>query len=142
MNRKNKTQIFQQLKILEISFVSSHFIFKDTNKCIFILSLLSNKGAKKIHFVDFLDFISRFHSPNINIHLCIDINNKLLVNVANNFNKCVYKYYQHCDLEWHFGRGVCQAFLSIDYTASTASIFNLFILSLDRYTTFTVYTAS
>ncbi|XP_023335304.1 histamine H1 receptor [Eurytemora carolleeae] len=35
--------------------------------------------------------------------------------------------------EWHFGRAVCQVFLSIDYTASTASIFNLFILSLDRY---------
>jgi hypothetical protein len=34
--------------------------------------------------------------------------------------------------EWRFGRPVCQFFLSIDYTASTASIFNLFILSLDR----------
>ena len=28
---------------------------------------------------------------------------------------------------------VCQFWLSVDYTASTASIFNLFILSLDRY---------
>jgi len=34
---------------------------------------------------------------------------------------------------WKFGRGVCLTYLSIDYTASTASIFNLFILSLDRY---------
>ena len=35
-------------------------------------------------------------------------------------------------LGWKFGLGVCQIYLSIDYTASTASIFNLFILSLDR----------
>ena len=34
---------------------------------------------------------------------------------------------------WKFGRGVCLTYLSIDYTASTASIFNLFILSLDRW---------
>ena len=27
----------------------------------------------------------------------------------------------------------CQFWLSVDYTASSASIFNLFILSLDRY---------
>ena len=33
---------------------------------------------------------------------------------------------------WRFGVGVCLTYLSIDYTASTASIFNLFILSLDR----------
>ena len=33
---------------------------------------------------------------------------------------------------WKFGLGVCLTYLSIDYTASTASIFNLFILSLDR----------
>eukprot|EP00094_Tigriopus_californicus_P001223 TCALIF_01184-PA protein Name:"Similar to Hrh1 Histamine H1 receptor (Rattus norvegicus)" AED:0.43 eAED:0.43 QI:0/0/0/0.66/1/1/3/0/898 len=35
--------------------------------------------------------------------------------------------------DWRFGRAVCQFWLSVDYTASTASIFNLFILSLDRY---------
>ena len=28
---------------------------------------------------------------------------------------------------------MCEAWLSIDYCASTASIFNLFVLSLDRY---------
>ena len=35
--------------------------------------------------------------------------------------------------DWYFGHVVCQFWLSVDYTASTASIFNLFILSLDRY---------
>ncbi|XP_072025485.1 histamine H1 receptor-like [Amphiura filiformis] len=35
--------------------------------------------------------------------------------------------------EWHMGLIVCQAWLSVDYVCSTASIFNLFILSLDRY---------
>lgn len=34
---------------------------------------------------------------------------------------------------WMFGVGICQLWISIDYTASTASILNLFILSLDRY---------
>ncbi|XP_013787558.2 histamine H1 receptor-like [Limulus polyphemus] len=35
--------------------------------------------------------------------------------------------------DWMFGIVVCQFWLSVDYTASTASILNLFILSLDRY---------
>ncbi|RXG53821.1 Histamine H1 receptor [Armadillidium vulgare] len=35
--------------------------------------------------------------------------------------------------EWKWGVVVCQIWLAVDYTASTASIFNLFILSLDRY---------
>ncbi|WAR24932.1 HRH1-like protein [Mya arenaria] len=35
--------------------------------------------------------------------------------------------------EWLFGTAVCQIWIGIDYTASTASILNLFILSLDRY---------
>lgn len=35
--------------------------------------------------------------------------------------------------EWHLGLAVCQFWLAADYTASTASIFNLVILSLDRY---------
>ncbi|CAK9295657.1 unnamed protein product [Gordionus sp. m RMFG-2023] len=35
--------------------------------------------------------------------------------------------------KWVFGMAFCKIWLSIDYTASTASIFNLFILSLDRY---------
>ncbi|RWS22073.1 hypothetical protein B4U80_11297 [Leptotrombidium deliense] len=35
--------------------------------------------------------------------------------------------------DWIFGVIVCQIWLVIDYTASTASIFNLLILSLDRY---------
>ncbi|XP_042891870.1 histamine H1 receptor-like [Penaeus japonicus] len=35
--------------------------------------------------------------------------------------------------EWRLGLVVCQFWLSADYTASTASIFNLVILSLDRY---------
>lgn len=35
--------------------------------------------------------------------------------------------------DWYFGAYVCQIWLAVDYTASTASIFNLFILSLDRY---------
>ncbi|XP_069693581.1 histamine H1 receptor-like [Periplaneta americana] len=34
---------------------------------------------------------------------------------------------------WVFGLAVCQFWLSADYTASTASILNLFILSMDRY---------
>ena len=35
--------------------------------------------------------------------------------------------------DWLFGVAVCQIWIGIDYTASTASILNLFILSLDRY---------
>ena len=35
--------------------------------------------------------------------------------------------------DWPFGVAVCQIWIGIDYTASTASILNLFILSLDRY---------
>ncbi|KAK3874508.1 hypothetical protein Pcinc_020528 [Petrolisthes cinctipes] len=35
--------------------------------------------------------------------------------------------------EWQLGLTVCQFWLAADYTASTASIFNLVILSLDRY---------
>ncbi|KAK7069743.1 Histamine H1 receptor [Halocaridina rubra] len=35
--------------------------------------------------------------------------------------------------EWRLGLPVCQFWLAADYTASTASIFNLVILSLDRY---------
>lgn len=35
--------------------------------------------------------------------------------------------------DWILGLFVCQFWLVIDYTASTASIFNLLILSLDRY---------
>ncbi|KAL8603366.1 hypothetical protein ACOMHN_039729 [Nucella lapillus] len=35
--------------------------------------------------------------------------------------------------DWLFGVAICQIWIGIDYTASTASILNLFILSLDRY---------
>ncbi|XP_061186587.1 histamine H1 receptor-like [Saccostrea echinata] len=35
--------------------------------------------------------------------------------------------------EWIFGVAVCQIWIAVDYTASTASILNLFILSVDRY---------
>ncbi|KAK6176345.1 hypothetical protein SNE40_014646 [Patella caerulea] len=35
--------------------------------------------------------------------------------------------------DWSFGVVVCQAWIGVDYIASTASILNLFILSLDRY---------
>ncbi|KAL4655849.1 histamine H1 receptor [Arapaima gigas] len=35
--------------------------------------------------------------------------------------------------EWKLGRIVCQFWLVMDYVASTASIFSLFILCLDRY---------
>ncbi|XP_013418270.1 5-hydroxytryptamine receptor 1B [Lingula anatina] len=35
--------------------------------------------------------------------------------------------------DWYMGEYVCKTWLAIDYTASTASIFNIFILSLDRY---------
>ncbi|CAL9703957.1 unnamed protein product [Knipowitschia caucasica] len=35
--------------------------------------------------------------------------------------------------EWKLGRAVCQFWLIMDYVASTASIFSLFILCLDRY---------
>jgi len=36
-------------------------------------------------------------------------------------------------VDWPFGVGLCQFWISVDYTASTASILNLFVLSLDRY---------
>ncbi|XP_067907950.1 histamine H1 receptor [Heterodontus francisci] len=35
--------------------------------------------------------------------------------------------------EWKLGRVICQFWLSMDYVASTASIFSLFILCVDRY---------
>ena len=35
--------------------------------------------------------------------------------------------------DWLFGVAVCQIWIGVDYTASTASILNLFILSMDRY---------
>ncbi|XP_024067751.1 histamine H1 receptor [Terrapene carolina triunguis] len=35
--------------------------------------------------------------------------------------------------EWVLGRPACQFWLSMDYVASTASIFSLFILCIDRY---------
>lgn len=35
--------------------------------------------------------------------------------------------------KWNMGVILCQIWLSVDYTASTASIFNLLTLSLDRY---------
>ncbi|KAM6927702.1 histamine H1 receptor [Xenentodon cancila] len=35
--------------------------------------------------------------------------------------------------KWKLGRAVCQFWLIMDYVASTASIFSLFILCLDRY---------
>ncbi|XP_034532168.1 histamine H1 receptor [Notolabrus celidotus] len=35
--------------------------------------------------------------------------------------------------EWKLGRAVCQFWLIMDYVASTASIFSLFILCVDRY---------
>lgn len=35
--------------------------------------------------------------------------------------------------EWKLGHAVCQFWLIMDYVASTASIFSLFILCLDRY---------
>ncbi|KAL1007806.1 hypothetical protein UPYG_G00091840 [Umbra pygmaea] len=37
------------------------------------------------------------------------------------------------DDQWRLGRVVCQFWLIMDYVASTASIFSLFILCLDRY---------
>ncbi|XP_043933985.1 histamine H1 receptor-like [Protopterus annectens] len=37
------------------------------------------------------------------------------------------------DSKWRLGIVVCQFWLSMDYVASTASIFSLFILCLDRY---------
>lgn len=36
-------------------------------------------------------------------------------------------------IDWLFGVSVCEIWITIDYIASTASILNLFILSLDRY---------
>ncbi|KAK6467207.1 histamine H1 receptor-like [Huso huso] len=37
------------------------------------------------------------------------------------------------DQEWKMGQAACKFWLSIDYIASTASIFSLFVLCLDRY---------
>jgi len=36
-------------------------------------------------------------------------------------------------VEWPLGLVVCQFWLVVDYTASTASILNLLVLSIDRY---------
>ena len=36
-------------------------------------------------------------------------------------------------VHWPFGLVVCQFWLAVDYTASTASILNLLVLSIDRY---------
>ena len=36
-------------------------------------------------------------------------------------------------IDWLFGLVVCQFWLAVDYTASTASILNLLVLSIDRY---------
>ena len=36
-------------------------------------------------------------------------------------------------VDWPFGLVVCQFWLIVDYTASTASILNLLVLSIDRY---------
>jgi len=36
-------------------------------------------------------------------------------------------------VRWPFGLAVCQFWLAVDYTASTASILNLLVLSIDRY---------
>jgi len=36
-------------------------------------------------------------------------------------------------VDWPFGLVVCQFWLAVDYTASTASILNLLVLSIDRY---------
>ena len=36
-------------------------------------------------------------------------------------------------VDWRFGVALCQLWIAVDYTASTASILNLFVLSLDRY---------
>jgi len=35
--------------------------------------------------------------------------------------------------QWIFGAVACQLWIGLDYTASTASILNLLVLSLDRY---------
>ncbi|KAJ8046892.1 Histamine H1 receptor [Holothuria leucospilota] len=37
------------------------------------------------------------------------------------------------DFKWKYGLVLCQMWLSVDYVSCTSSIFNLFILSLDRY---------
>ena len=44
-----------------------------------------------------------------------------------------HEHYLFISGDWKFGNYVCLFWLSVDYTASTASIFNLSILSLDRY---------
>jgi len=36
-------------------------------------------------------------------------------------------------VDWRFGVALCQLWIAVDYTASTASILNLFVLSVDRY---------
>ena len=51
------------------------------------------------------------------------------IKIISNF---IFNYYLHVG-DWKFGYVLCQFWLCVDYTASTASIFNLFILSLDRY---------
>lgn len=34
---------------------------------------------------------------------------------------------------WHFGRGMCKLWLLIDYLMCTASVFNIVIISYDRF---------
>lgn len=42
-------------------------------------------------------------------------------------------YFVLSGFRWHLGLELCQAWLTLDYVASTASILNLFALSLDRF---------
>ena len=44
-------------------------------------------------------------------------------------HNCLFLYADR----WYLGIWLCEAWLSIDYTASTSSILNLLVLSLDRY---------
>lgn len=42
-------------------------------------------------------------------------------------------YFEWTDFRWNLGEKLCNFYLAIDVTCSTASILNLFIISLDRY---------
>ena len=63
----------------------------------------------------------------------IQITTHLFIAIILNFPFSSLNFIEFVSGDWKFGPYVCLFWLSVDYTASTASIFNLSILSLDRY---------
>ena len=47
--------------------------------------------------------------------------------------KITQPHFSYFFKEWRLGRVVCDAWLSVDYLASNASVYNLVVISVDRY---------